>query len=154
MAMDEFTLHWQMGPPGSATFAWNFRQETVEIHTTYMGDGLGSVLQAAIDLQMGSSSAIAFLSAEPGATCLFFAGADANVYLQIVHFSDMESERHRWSGGSLRWHGRINVGHFDRRSLLMAEDASAQCGSGDAHSKMWGGASFPIDKLEILRGSP
>jgi hypothetical protein len=135
-------------------FVWIFPQETVEIHTTYIGDGLRSVLQAAIDLQMGSSSAIAFLPAEPGATCLFFAGADTNVYLQVVHFSDMESERHRWSGGSLRWHGRINVGHFVRQSLLMAQDVLGQCGSGDTYSKVWGGASFPIDKLEILRGSP
>ena len=41
-------------------------QEVIEVHTTYVGNGLRSVVQAAIDLRLGSSSAIAFLPAEPG----------------------------------------------------------------------------------------
>src|SRR4051794_7095255 len=110
--MDEFSLRWHIGSPGSATFSLILSQETIEVHTTYVGDGLGSVLQAAVDLQGGSSSAIAFLPAEPGGTCLFFAGADADVYLQLVHFEDMSSEGGRWSGGRLCWHDRISVMHF------------------------------------------
>lgn len=151
--MDEFTLRWQIENPGSAIFIWSFPKEAIEIHTTYIGDGLGSVLQAAIDLRLGSSSAIAFLPAEPGGTCLFFAGAEATVYLQVVNFDDMQSERHRWSGGSLRWHGRISVGHFIRQVVHMAEDLLRECGGVDAYSEAWGGGSFPVSKLELLRGS-
>lgn len=94
--MGEFSLHWKMSAPGSATLALRFPQGTVDVHTTYLGDGLGSIVQAAIDLRLGSSSAIAFLPAEPWGTCLFFAGATKDAYLQIVQFADMQSESGRW----------------------------------------------------------
>jgi hypothetical protein len=151
MAMDELSLHWWMGQPGSATLALHFPRETIEIHTTYVGDGLGSVVQAAIDLRLGSSSSIAFLPAEPGGTCLFFAGADEEAYLQVVHFADMESEAGRWSGGSLRWHGRVDVREFIRSVVLMADEVLVQCGGSDAYSRAWGGISFPTRELETLQ---
>jgi hypothetical protein len=149
--MDEFSLHWKMSQPGSATLALHFPRETIEIHTTYLGDGLGSIVQAAIDLRLGSSSAIAFLPAEPAGTCLFFGGADEEAYLQVVHFADMESEPGRWSGGNLRWHGRVGVREFIRSVVLMADEVLVQCGGSDAYSRAWGGISFPIRELETLR---
>lgn len=149
--MDEFFLRWHIVSPGSATYSLILSPETVELHTTYVGDGLGSVLQAALDLQGGSSSAIAFLPAEPGGTCLFFAGADSDVYLQVVHFEDMSSESGRWSGGRLRWNGRISVKRFIRQVVFMAEDVLAQCGGADAYSVAWGGIAFPAEKLQLLR---
>lgn len=147
--MDEFSLHWNMGHPGSADLALRFRREVIEIHTTYVGDGLRSVVQAAIDLRLGSSSAIAFLPAEPGGTCLFFGGADEDVYLQVVRFADMQSESGRWGGGSLRWHGRIGVREFIRGVMLMADEVLVQCGGSDAYSR--GDISFPSRELEALR---
>jgi hypothetical protein len=125
--------------------------EVIDVHTTYVGNGLRSVVQAAIDLRLGSSSAIAFLPAEPGGTSLFFAGADEDVYLQVVQFADMQSESRRWSGGRLRWHGRVGVQELARSVVLMADDVLVQAGGSDAYSKAWGGISFPIRELETLR---
>ena len=126
-------------------------KETVEVHTTYVGDGLGSVLQAALDLQVGSSSAIAFLPAEPGGTCLFFAAAANDVYLQVVYFKDMTSESTGWSGGGLRWHETLSVQRFIRGVVVMAEEVLADCGGADAYSAAWGGIAFPGEKLHHLR---
>ncbi|MCO1593799.1 hypothetical protein M8C17_01315 [Micromonospora sp. RHAY321] len=149
--MDEFFLRWRIGSPGSATFSLDFPQEAVEVHTTYVGDGLGSVLQAALDLQGGSSSAIAFLPAEPGGTCLFFAGADSLVYLQVVDFDDMSSEAGRWGGGRLRWNGHVSVERFVRQTVTMAEHVLVKYKNAAAYSAAWGGVLFPDDKLRLLR---
>ncbi|MEU8599461.1 hypothetical protein [Streptomyces parvulus] len=149
--MGDFSLDWIMGQPGSAEFVVKFPQEVIEVHTTYVGDGLGSIMKAANDLRLGSSSAIAFLPAEPGGTCLFFAGASEEAYLQIVQFADMQSESGRWSGGILRWHGRVGVSQFIRGVMLMAEGVLVQCGGTDAYSKTWGGIPFPASELDILR---
>lgn len=121
------------------------------MHTTYLGDGLGSIVKAANDLRLGSSSAIAFIPAEPGGTCLFFAGAGEDAYLQVVQFADMQSESARWSGGILRWHGRVGVSQFIRGVMLMAEGVLMQCGGADAYSRAWGGIPFPARELDILR---
>lgn len=149
--MEKFSLRWRIAGPGSATFSMILSEGTVEIHTTYVGDGLGSVLQAAVDLQLGSSSAIAFLPAEPGGTCLFFAGADTDAYLQVVDFVDMSSEGARWSGGQLRWHDRMSVKRFISEVVFMAEDLLVKCGGSDAYSAAWGGIGFPVEKLQLLR---
>lgn len=151
MAMDELSMHWKMHPPGSADLVLHLPREVIEIHTTYIGNGLGSVVQSAIDLRLGSSSAIAFLPAEPGGTCLFFSSADEEAYLQVVQFTDMASESGRWRGGSLRWHGRVGVRTFIRSVVLMAGEVLVQCGGSDAYSRAWGGIPFPIRELETLR---
>ena len=140
-----------MGPSGSAEFVMNFPQEVVEVHTTYVGDGLGSIVKAANDLRLGSGSAIAFLPAEPGGTCLFFAGASEEAYLQVVQFADMQSDSGRWSGGILRWHGRVKVSQFIHGVMLMAENVLVQCGGADAYSRAWGGIPFPARELDTLR---
>lgn len=149
--MEELTLHWNMVRAGSADLILRFPHEVVEVHTTYMGDGLGSVVQSAVDLQLGSSSATAFLPAEPAGTFLFFTGADEEAYLQVVQFADMESESRRWNGGSLRWCGRVNVRALIRSVVVMADDVLVQCGGADEYSRAWGGITFPIRKLESLR---
>ncbi|MGW7535857.1 hypothetical protein [Amycolatopsis sp. NPDC054798] len=149
--MEQLSLHWEMARAGSAELILRFPRESIEVHTTYIGDGLGSVVQAAIDLRLGSSSAIAFLPAEPAGTFLFITGAAEGAYLQVVQFADMESESRRWSGGSLRWHGRIDVGSFISGVIVMAEDVLVRCGSTAEYSKAWGGIAFPISELETLR---
>ncbi|WP_148308133.1 hypothetical protein [Actinoplanes friuliensis] len=149
--MDEFSLRWRITGSGSATFCLDLREETVEIHTTYVGDGLGSVLQAALDLQGGSSSAIAFLPAEPGGSCLFFGGASSRVYLQIVDFQDMSSEDGRWGGGRLRWNGHVSVDRFVRQAATMAEDVLAEYQDAASYRVAWGGIPFPVDNIRRLR---
>lgn len=128
------------------------RRDPVQVHTTYVGDGLGSVLRSAVDLQLGSSSTVALLQAEPGGTLLIFGGASDEVYLQVVQFSDVESPDRRWSGGHLRWHDRISVGDFIELTIAMAEDVMSRCGGPDAYAKIWGGIAFPADDLRKLRG--
>lgn len=149
--MDELFLRWRIGGSGSATFSLELPQDMVEVHTTYVGDGLGSVLQAALDLQGGSSSAIAFLPGEPGGTCLFFAGADLHVYLQVVDFKDMSSESGRWGGGRLRWNGHVNVERFVHQAVTMAEDILAKCQDQASYCSAWAGIEFPENKLRLLR---
>jgi hypothetical protein len=151
MAMEQLSLHWKMVRTGSADLVLHFPRETIEVHTTYVGDGLGSVVQAAIDLRLGSSSATAFLPAEPAGTFLFFTGADEDAYLQVVQFADMESESRRWSGGILRWRGRVDVRAFIRSVVVMADDVLIRCGSTAAYSRAWSGIAFPTRELEILR---
>ncbi|WP_242889827.1 hypothetical protein [Actinomadura litoris] len=153
IAMVEFSLDWIMGQAGSAEFVASFPQEVIEVHTTYVGDGLGSIVKAANDLRLGSSSAIAFLPAEPGGTCLFFSGAGKEAYLQIVQFADMQSESGRWGGGVLRWHGKVEVTQFIRGVTLMAEAVLVQCGGAAAYSKAWGGIPFPAREMSILTGT-
>ncbi|QDY07741.1 hypothetical protein FJK98_11615 [Micromonospora sp. HM134] len=149
--MDDFSLCWRIAGSGSATFVLGLPDGAVEIHTTYIGDGLGSVLQAALDLQGGSSSAIAFLPAEPGGTCLFFGGASSCVYLQVVDFEDMSSESGRWGGGRLRWSGHVSIDHFVRQVADMAEGVQAEYEDAAAYCAAWGGIAFPEDKLRLLR---
>lgn len=149
--VDNVFLRWRMRNAGSATLYLKSSQGAVEVHTTYVGDGLGSVMQAAIDLQGGSSSAIAFLPAEPGGTCLFFAGADSSVYLQVVSFEDMSSESGCWGGGRLRWNGHISVERFVQQVVAMAEDVLAEYRDVAAYAADWGGIAFPMDKLRRLQ---
>lgn len=148
--MKQFSLHWKMVRAGSADVVLRFPREAIEVHTTYIGDGLGSMVQAAIDLRLGSRSAMAFLPAEPTGTFLFLTGADEEAYLQVVQFADMESESRRWSGGSLRWRGRADVRTFIRSAVTMADDVLVRCGSTAEYSRAWGGIPFPIYELEIL----
>lgn len=149
--MTEFSLHWKMKNAGSADLDFQFMSEIVKIHTTYIGDGLGSVVGAAVDLKKGSRSAISYLPAEPGGTFLFFGGAGSDVYIQIVQFADMESESARWSGGRLQWSGRVDVGEFIQSVTVMAEELLIQCGGVESYSKAWAGIPFPIRDLESLR---
>lgn len=128
-----------------------FPREVVEIDTTYVGDGLGSVVRAANDLRLGSSSANAYLPSEPGGTWLFFGGANEEVYLQVVTFADTTSASRRWRNGSLRWHGMVGVEDFIRNVVLMADDVLAQCGGSDAYLRKWGDIPFPSRGLGTLR---
>ncbi|MFF1626951.1 hypothetical protein [Streptomyces sp. NPDC058272] len=145
------SLNWKMTQSGSANFILSFPRDAVEIHTTYVGDGLGSVVRAAVDLGLGSSSAIAFLPAEPGGTCLFFGDARETAYMQIVRFSDMQSESGRWSGGYLQWHGRVDVEEFIRNVALMGDEVLSRCGGSEGYSRKWGGIPFPSGELKSLR---
>ena len=148
---DELSLRWLTAAPGSADLVWEAHGKRVTVHTTYVGDGLGSVMQAAIDLQVGSSTAIAFLPAEPSGSCVFFSDAADEVYVQIVRFSDMESEDNRWTGGVLRWHGRIKAAILIQAVRSMAEEVLARFGTLEEYSRRWGGVSFPMGKLTTLR---
>ncbi|MCD0445859.1 hypothetical protein LO763_19810 [Glycomyces sp. A-F 0318] len=149
--MTVFSLQWKMGHAGAADLVFGRGTASIEVRTTYIGDGLGSMVQAAVDLQRGSRSAVAHLPAEPSGTCLFYGGASSEVYMQIVQFADMQSVAARWSGGKLRWHGRVDTREYLRTVAFMAEEVLDQCGGAEAYAKAWGGIPFPMSELEALR---
>lgn len=144
-------MTWRLTGPGSATLTVVVGTEAVELHTTYVGDGLGSVLQAAIDLRLGARSTIALLPDEPGGTYLFFGGANDDVYLQIVIFPNAQLVESRWTGGQILWHGRVDVQQFLRQTLVMADNLLERIGGPDSYATAWGGIRFPADLLARLR---
>lgn len=148
----DFEMEWRRDPaPGTAALVIKVSGEEVVLETTYMADGLGSVLQAAIDLGKGSSSALAFLPSEPSGVCLFFGGADVDVYVQAVRFADMQSPENRWTGGRLLWDGRIRVRDVMTQAVVMAEGVLDAYGGADGYKKDWGGIAFPEVQLDDLR---
>ena len=149
--MIEIGMDWRSLSAGRADLVLTLSGEVVNIPTTYIGDGLGSVLQAAVDLGRGSSSAIAMLPAEPGAVCLFLAGAKTDVYLQVVSFADMQAPERRWTGGRLIWAGQVSVRNLLTQAALMAERVLAVYGGPESYAAAWSGMAFPTTKLEALR---
>ncbi|MET8282980.1 hypothetical protein [Micromonospora sp. NPDC005174] len=145
------SLRWDVKNVGSADLHWVVGSDDLTVHTTYLGDGLGSLLQAALDLQLGSSATVALLVAEPAGTWFIFSGATEEVYVQIVEFDDVGSDDHRWSGGVSRWHGRVEVAGLISAVQRMAEEALDRAGSLDRYQRNWGGIPFPSEKLAALR---
>ena len=144
-------MTWKISGVGHAILVLSLSGVAVDVPTTYIGDGLRSVMQSALDLSKGSSTAMAFLPVEPGGTCMFFAGAKDEAYLQIVQFVDMQSPARRWSGGRLVWAGSIGVREFVDRVIVMAERVLIDHGGVDSYAGSWGGTPFPIDLLQELR---
>lgn len=146
-----FELVWRTGAvASSADLTWRSVGAAVSMHTTYVGNGLGSLVRSALDLRRGSSSAIAVLPAEPGATYLFFQGAAREVYVQIVQFADVWSEG-RWGGGDLLWSGHLAVADYISQVVVVADSVIAQHGGADEYSKDWGGIEFPTSDVSKLR---
>jgi hypothetical protein len=148
----DFEMEWRRDPaPGGAALVIKLSGEELALETTYVGDGLGSVLRAALDLGKGSSSALAFLPSEPSGVCLFFSGAEVDVYLQVVRFADMQSPENRWAGGRLLGAGRIRVRDFITQVVLMVEGILDAYGGADGYKRDWGGVAFPEAELDALR---
>ncbi|MGI5149328.1 hypothetical protein ACQEVC_23715 [Plantactinospora sp. CA-294935] len=150
--LDTLTLRWSLPVRGSARLAWNADGEVSTFGSSYVGDGLGSVLQAALDLQLGSSATIAYLPGEPGGHLIFFAGAaDDTVYVQIVLFPNFESSTtSKWAGATPRWEGRLSVAGFITAVRAMAE-ALLQAYGEEGYREASGGFRFPAGKLAALQ---
>ncbi|MFI2364478.1 hypothetical protein [Promicromonospora sp. NPDC019610] len=146
-----FELVWRTGAVGSsADLTWRYMGAAISMHTTYVGNGLGSLVRSALDLRCGSSSAIAVLPGEPGGTYLFFQDAAREVYVQVVQFPDVWSEE-RWGGGDLLWSGRLPVAEYISQVVVVADSVIAQHGGADEYSKDWGGIEFPMSDVSKLR---
>lgn len=150
MSSEDLALDWVVRGPGSARLTWVVEGETIEVPTSYVGDGLRSLLQAAIDLQRGSSSAIASLSDEPGGHVLFFGGAAEDVYVQIVCFPYFETGGDPWRNGARRWAGQVSVSAFVRAVVGMAQAVLAEHGEA-GYARLWGGTPFPEAELGMLQ---
>jgi hypothetical protein len=142
-------LRWVISGPGSANLLWTLEASTVRIHTTYVGDALGSVMRAAIDLRIGSSSTYATFEGEPGGTRVFFNRSDDQGYVQIVDFPRMSS-KHSWEGGVLRWSGCVPVAEFVEGVRAMAEAILSEHGE-SGYARLWGGIPFPMRQLTVLQ---
>lgn len=144
-------LRWDIPFGTSADLVWIADGATVKIHTTYVGHGLQSLLQAAVDLQSGSSSAIAYLPGEPAGHLILFSGAhDDDMFAEIVTFPRMEDGGdEQWRDGRRRLAARISVSAFIRAVIGMADVVLAEHGEA-GYARQWRGLPFPKAELDIL----
>jgi hypothetical protein len=148
---DGFAMRWSLTGPGSARLTWTVNDDACVLGSSYVGDGLSSVLQAALDLKLGSSATIAYLSGEPGSHLIFFAGADnGTVYVQVVLFPVLESGENKWAGAMPRWAGRLSIAGYITATRVMAEAVLDEYGD-DGYVKASGGLRFPSDILSALQ---
>jgi hypothetical protein len=148
----DVTLEWTITGHGSAQLTWSAGDAVIPIRTTYMGDGLRSLLRAANDLKLGSRATFTLLLREPSGHAIFFSGADREVHAQIVFFPYMDhSEDRRWSGGELKWSGRVGVGSLLLAARHMAESVLEHHGL-DGYLRDWE-MPFPTDELARLQSA-
>jgi hypothetical protein len=151
MDIGAFAMRWDVVGPGSANLTWAVDDELLELRTTYVGNGLRSLLQAALDLRNGSSASIASLPTEPGAHVFLFGGAGERVYVQILFLKDEYAED-PWLGARRRWAGRIRVDAFVTATTDMGQAVLDQ--HGDAgYRRAWRDIPFPSRELNRLQES-
>ncbi len=153
MVVNDLTLRWTIRNFGSARLAWAADQEIIEIATTYIGDGLRSLLRAALDLRLGSTATVAGLPGEPAGHVLQFTGAAEDVYVQIVFLPNADGRGDRWRGAELRWAASIPVRSYVAAATRMAEAVLAEHGA-DGYQHLWGGTTFPSAELASLQAEP
>ena len=122
------TMRWQLVGHGSARFSWTVAGGLVEVSTSYVGDALGGLIQAASDLKIGASATFTYFLGEPGGYRMFFSGAVEEVFVQLVQFDDLQTEAERWKGGVLVWAGRVKTSDFVNSVRLMAESLLQESG--------------------------
>ncbi|MFH8394278.1 hypothetical protein [Streptomyces sp. NPDC018036] len=142
-------MQWILSGYGSARFIWMIGSERVEIPSSYIGDALDGLMQAALDLQLGSSATFAYFMGEPDGYRMFFSGASDEVYVQVVHFVDLQSEEGRWAGGTVSWAGRVGKDAFIDDVCSMGEKVIRDNGS-DGYERAWG-KPFPASLLQKLK---
>lgn len=149
MDIGAFAMRWDLVGPGSANLTWAVDDDLLTLRTTYVGNGLQSLLQAALDLRIGSSATLASLPTEPGAHVFVFGGAAEEVYVQILFLRD-EYAHDPWLGARRRWVGRIRVDAFVTATTHMAEAVLAEHGEA-GYRRAWGDIPFPSRELTLLQ---
>lgn len=142
-------LTWTLTGTGWADLTWRHGSDTLELGTSYLGDALPDLLDAALDLQLGSSATFTHLLGEPGGHRVFFSGAAEMVFVQIVMFPDLSAARNWWAGGKPLWSARVRTAEVIAAILAMGEQARAAYPPQD-YQQRWGRA-FPEAKLGLLR---
>jgi hypothetical protein len=149
MQQASMRMNWELGPgPGSARFTWKVEGATIQIGTTYLADGLASMLHMAADLSLGASASLALLVAEPGGHRIFCSGATDTVFVQVVSFEDFGSPETWWKDAELKWHGRVRVADVVGSVRAMAGDVLERHGV-DGYRKLWG-LPFPMTEYRSL----
>jgi hypothetical protein len=130
---------------------WDVAGATLEVPSSYVGDALGELMQTALDLKKGGRSSFCHFLGEPGGYRMFFSGADAEVYVQVVRFPDLQSEGARWAGGTVIWAGRILTNGFIESVIGMGNAIIHDLGI-DGYRKIWG-KPFPVELLSALQSA-
>ena len=142
-------MEWVLKGPGSAWFVWDVEDTRIRIGTTYLGDGLASVLGMAIDLSLGAGATFAVLEGEPGGHRIFCSGAADAVFIQVVRFEDLSDPGTWWKDADLRWHGRVPVADVVDSARAMAAEVLERHGA-EGYSKQWG-MPFPMGRYEKVQ---
>ena len=142
-------MEWVLVGPGSARFTWDVEGIRVQIGTTYLADGLASVLGMAVDLSLGAGATLAVLVAEPGGHRVFCSGATDEVFVQVVRFEDLDRPDTWWKDANLEWHGRVPVADVVDSARAMAAEVLARYGV-EGYRKEWG-MPFPAEVYEKLQ---
>lgn len=142
-------MRWKLGAYGSARFSWDVAGGPIELNTSYVGDALGGLIQAAIDLKIGASATFTHFLGEPGGYRMFFSGAADEVFVQVVQFDDLQSETERWKGGAIAWAGRVGTADLIEAVRLMGEGVLQENGL-DGYQRSWG-RPFPSRELDALQ---
>ena len=146
-----FSLDWDLLGPGSARCHWGLGGDVLEIRTSYVGDALASLLDAATDLKIGARATIAVFLGEPGGHRLFFSDAAKDVYVQVVAFADLSSPDRWWQDADLRWQRRIPTGRFVEAVEHMSAGLLERYGE-DGYLSRWG-LPFPSNELAALQAA-
>ena len=142
-------MEWALTGPGSAQFTWDAEDTRIQIGTTYLSDGLASVLGMAVDLSLGAGATSAVLVGEPGGHRIFCSGATDSVFVQVVRFSDLGSPDTWWKDADLEWHGIVAVADVVDSTRAMATEVLQQHG-GEGYRQKWG-MPFPMEEYAQLQ---
>lgn len=142
-------MEWVLKGPGSVRFTWEVGETRIQIGTTYLADGLDSVLGMAVDLSLGAGATFATLVAEPGGHRIFCSGASDMVFIQVVQFEDLGSPGTWWKDADLQWHGRVPVADVVDSVQAMTAEVLERHGV-EAYAKEWG-MPFPTKMYEKLQ---
>ncbi len=149
MPQAQMRMEWVLVGPGGARFIWDVEETRIPIGTTYLADGLASVLDMAIDLSLGARATLAVLVGEPGGHRIFCSGATDAVFVQVVKFRDFRGPDTWWKDANLKWHGRVPVTDVVDSVRAMAAEVLKQHGV-EGYRKQWG-MPFPMERYEKLQ---
>ncbi|MFE3544103.1 hypothetical protein ACFXK0_14165 [Nocardia sp. NPDC059177] len=145
-------MDWELTGRGWSTCSIRVDDQVIKISASYLSDALKSLIKSACDLTVGSSSAFAHLSQEPGCTRIFLSGAGLGgadrVYLQIVRFGGSSGDDMTWSEGRVVFAGVVSLSAFVgsvRRTARAVLDTWGESG----YLEQWG-MPFPMERLNAL----
>jgi hypothetical protein len=142
-------MSWTITSSAWARFTWTADDFELRISTSYLDKALDKLLRVALDLQLGSSSAIAGVYGMPDGYMFLFGGAADDVYLQILYLPDLQQDD-PWRGATRAWGERISVAAFVQATCRMAQEVFDK-DPGTGYGGLWEGRPFPLEELALLK---
>lgn len=144
-------MSWTITSSAWARFTWRADDFELGISTSYLDKSLDQLLHAALDLQLGSSTAIAGIYGMPDGHMFLFGGAAEDVFLQILYMPDVQQDD-PWVGVTRVWGERLPVAAFVQATVRMAQEVLEQH-PGVGYGGLWEGRPFPLEELSLLKQS-